>query len=105
MRPSEAALRSNRAILDKLHNLDSGGDTMKDIIEDAQRRAEDEAEADDDAERGPFAGLAHLPTFGEALELLAQEAMARAGGNQTLAARLLGITQPALSKRLKRWRR
>jgi transcriptional regulator with GAF, ATPase, and Fis domain len=58
-----------------------------------------------DDERSPFAGLTHLPTFGEALELLAQEAMARAGGNQTLAARLLGITQPALSKRLKRWRR
>jgi type IV pilus assembly protein PilB len=39
-------IASEKAILDKLHNLDSGRDTMKDIIEDAQRRAEDEAEAD-----------------------------------------------------------
>jgi DNA-binding protein Fis len=30
--------------------------------------------------------------------------MARAGGNQTLAARLLGLTQSALSKRLKAYR-
>jgi type IV pilus assembly protein PilB len=39
-------IASEKAIIDKLHNLDSGRDTMKDIIEDAQRRAEDEAEAD-----------------------------------------------------------
>ena len=39
-------IASEKAIVDKLHNLDSGRDTMKDIIEDAQRRAEDEAEAD-----------------------------------------------------------
>jgi len=31
--------------------------------------------------------------------------MARAGGNQTLAARLIGLSQPALSKRLKAWRK
>jgi len=56
------------------------------------------------ADRNPFAGLERLPAFDEALELLAHEAMARAGGNQTLAARLIGISQPALSKRLKGWR-
>jgi type IV pilus assembly protein PilB len=39
-------IATEKAIVDKLHNLDSGRDTMKDIIEDAQRRAEDEAEAD-----------------------------------------------------------
>jgi len=53
------------------------------------------------AERNLFAGLEHLPTFGEAAELLVEEAMSRANGNQTIAARLLGISQPALSKRLK----
>jgi DNA-binding NtrC family response regulator len=48
-----------------------------------------------------FAPLERLPTFGEAAELLVEEAMSRANGNQTIAARLLGISQPALSKRLK----
>ncbi len=49
----------------------------------------------------PFAGLETLPTFREAMELLVSEAMTRAAGNQTIASRLLGISQPALSKRLK----
>ncbi|MDA8428978.1 MAG: sigma-54 dependent transcriptional regulator [Geobacteraceae bacterium] len=53
------------------------------------------------AEQNLFSGLERLPTFGEAAELLVEEAMSRANGNQTIAARLLGISQPALSKRLK----
>ena len=52
-------------------------------------------------EKNLFAYMERLPTFGEAAELLVEEAMSRAGGNQTIAARLLGISQPALSKRLK----
>lgn len=52
-----------------------------------------------------FAPLDRLPSFAEAAELLVAEAMARSGGNQTIAARLLGISQPALSKRLKLARR
>jgi DNA-binding NtrC family response regulator len=52
-------------------------------------------------EKNLFAGLERLPTFGEAAELLVEEAVSRAKGNQTIAARLLGISQPALSKRLK----
>jgi DNA-binding NtrC family response regulator len=51
--------------------------------------------------QNPFAGFPDLPTFAEVAGLLVDEAMARAGGNQTLAARLLGISQPALNKRLK----
>ena len=49
----------------------------------------------------PFHGLDQLPTIKEAVEQLVEEALARGGGNQTIAARLLGITQSALSKRLK----
>lgn len=49
----------------------------------------------------PFLCLADLPTLGEANELLVDAALERAKGNQTLAARLLGIAQPSLSKRLK----
>ena len=52
----------------------------------------------------PFAGFAELPTFSEAAGFLVLEAIDRAGGNQTIAARLLGISQPALSKRLKQLR-
>jgi len=52
----------------------------------------------------PFAPFDRLPTFAEAAEFLVVEAMRRSGGNQTLAARLLGISQPALSKRVKAMR-
>lgn len=43
-----------------------------------------------------------LPGLKEVGELLIMEAMSRAGGNQTLAAKMLRITRPALSKRLKK---
>ena len=42
-----------------------------------------------------------LPTLKESADLLVDEAMRRAHQNQTQAARLLGISRPALSKRLK----
>lgn len=42
-----------------------------------------------------------LPTLKEVADLLVDEALARAKGNQTIAAQLLGVTQQALSKRLK----
>jgi len=51
---------------------------------------------------GLFKGMETLPSITDAVEQLIAEAMARADGNQTIAARLLGISQPALSKRLSR---
>ena len=54
--------------------------------------------------KNPFAGFTELPTFSEAAGLLVAEAMHRANGNQSMAARLLGISQPALNKRLKMMR-
>jgi DNA-binding NtrC family response regulator len=43
-----------------------------------------------------------LPTIKAATACLIEEAMQRSGGNQSRAARMLGITQQALSKRLKK---
>ncbi|ACM20601.1 sigma-54-dependent transcriptional response regulator [Geotalea daltonii FRC-32] len=54
--------------------------------------------------QNPFAGFVDLPTFSDAAAFLVAEAMHRANGNQTMAARLLGISQPALNKRLKAMR-
>ncbi|HBA89958.1 MAG TPA: two-component system response regulator [Geobacter sp.] len=51
--------------------------------------------------QNPFSSFERLPTFTEAAELLVEEAVARANGVQAIAARLLGISPPALNKRLK----
>ena len=45
---------------------------------------------------------AKLPTIKRATEQLVEEAVDRARGNQSVAAQMLGISQPALSKRLKK---
>ncbi|MEJ2201040.1 MAG: helix-turn-helix domain-containing protein, partial [Desulfuromonadaceae bacterium] len=43
-----------------------------------------------------------LPNLKQAADLLVAEAMRRTKGNQALAAKLLGITPPSLSARLKK---
>ncbi|HWQ09488.1 MAG TPA: sigma-54 dependent transcriptional regulator, partial [Holophaga sp.] len=48
----------------------------------------------------PFTSLDRLPSLGEAHALLLEEALHRTAGNQSMAARMLGVTQSALSKRL-----
>ena len=50
-----------------------------------------------------FAG-SELPTIKQATDLLVREALKRANGNQSIAAGMLGISQQALSKRLKKER-
>jgi DNA-binding NtrC family response regulator len=45
-----------------------------------------------------------LPTIKQATRMLIEEALQRAGNNQSQAANLLGITQQALSKRLRNWK-
>jgi len=49
-----------------------------------------------------FSALSTLPTLKQSTDFLVDEAMKRAKGNQSQGARLLGISQPALSKRLKK---
>ncbi len=58
--------------------------------------------ANGDQAGNPFANLSELPTLQQSGQLLVEEAMQRAAGNQSIAARMLGISQPALSKRLKK---
>jgi DNA-binding NtrC family response regulator len=55
-------------------------------------------------ERRIFIPSEPLPPLPEVTGLLVAEAMKRAEGNQSLAARLIGISQPALNKRLKKMR-
>ncbi|RNC68450.1 MAG: sigma-54-dependent Fis family transcriptional regulator [Desulfuromonadales bacterium] len=55
--------------------------------------------------QNPFRSFERLPTFVEAAELLVDEAISRANGVQAIAARLLGISPPALNKRLKMLRK
>lgn len=51
---------------------------------------------------GLFEPTKPLPTLQELSEILIIAAMERSNGNQSLASRMLGISQPALSKRLKK---
>jgi len=48
-----------------------------------------------------FSATAPLPSIKQATRMLIEEAMSRANNNQSIAASLLGISQQALSKRLK----
>lgn len=57
--------------------------------------------AEQPGEHNPFTPCEELPSLGEAINLLLSETMRRSENNQTIAARMLGISQPALSKRLK----
>jgi hypothetical protein len=52
------------------------------------------------AERRVFVEGEPLPRLHEVIDLLVDEALRRAEGKQTIASRLIGISQPALSKRL-----
>ena len=54
------------------------------------------------SEAAAFSFHEKLPTLREAEQLLIERAMNRAGGNQSVAARLLGITRQALNRRLNR---
>jgi transcriptional regulator of acetoin/glycerol metabolism len=50
----------------------------------------------------PYASMADLPTVDDAVELLINEALTRAKGNQSRAARTLGIDRSTLNRRIKK---
>ncbi|MEZ4525627.1 MAG: sigma 54-interacting transcriptional regulator [Desulfobacterales bacterium] len=76
-------------------------DVFKSYIDRDYRGMRTVAELDPD-ENSPFKSLRELPTIREITRLLVSESMKRANGNQSIASRMLGISQPALSKRLKK---
>ncbi len=55
-----------------------------------------------DPNRASSSPRSHCPGLHDLSDLVIAEAMRRAQGNQSVAARLIGISQPALSKRLKK---
>jgi DNA-binding NtrC family response regulator len=59
-----------------------------------------ECELEDGDGPTSFSHMKTLPTLEQAGQQLIREAMSRANGNQSIASRLLGISQPALSRRL-----
>lgn len=59
-------------------------------------------EENEDDQAGLYDHISVLPTLKEATNELIREAMHRANGNQSLAARFLGLSQPALNRRLSR---
>ncbi|WP_224958187.1 sigma-54-dependent transcriptional regulator [Geomonas subterranea] len=69
-----------------------------------ERPVQSAAEQPSEPSENPFFGVERLPGFTEAIDLLVAEAVRRAEGNQSIAARLLGVSQPTLSKRLKQQR-
>ena len=62
----------------------------------------EEVAAEENLEGNFYSSMSDLPTIKESTALLIDEALERAKGNQSIAARMLGITPSSLSKRLKR---
>ncbi len=78
--------------------------SMKSFLERIGHQQEGVVSEPDDRHDNPFRALDSLPTLRRANRLLVDEALQRAAGNQSIAARLLGISQPALSKRIRQER-
>jgi len=79
--------------------------SMSTFLLTMQDQGESPAAADGADKGNVFQTCEEIPTLGEAVDQLVGEAMRRSDNNQTIASRLLGISQPALSKRLKLLRR
>lgn len=49
-----------------------------------------------------FMDMEKIPSFSDVKKIMTTAALSRTGGNQTAAARILGISQPAMSKRMRK---
>ncbi len=88
-------------VLDAVGRHGSRTMSMDAFREHIQGPAPDAAGSSPEEDGRIFAQFASLPTLREAADSLVGEAMLRAGNNQRLAATMLGISAPALNKRLK----
>ncbi|MDI5987600.1 sigma-54 dependent transcriptional regulator [Halomonas sp. M4R5S39] len=79
-----------------------GGVLSMDVFRQAVGQGGAIPESEADPAMPLFAPDQPLPTLQQVADMLVAEAMERARGNQSRASRLLGISQPALSKRLKK---
>jgi DNA-binding NtrC family response regulator len=75
--------------------------SMSSFLSAMGKAPDSESDSDTMDSANPFATLEQLPSMSGAVELLISEALRRSKGNQSIAARTLGISQPALCKRLK----
>ncbi len=67
------------------------------------RESEGKLQAPDSPQGVPLSFASPLPSIKQATRMLIEEALLRAGNNQSTAATMLGISQQALSKRIKNW--
>ncbi|GAB6904209.1 Response regulator with CheY-like receiver, AAA-type ATPase, and DNA-binding domains (fragment) [Desulfosarcina cetonica] len=87
--------------------IDGNGRIHADAIRDKMARNRmlmDESEKETGSADQSLKKWATLPTIKELDQLLLNEALRRAGGNQTRAAAMLGISQSAVNQRLKKMR-
>jgi len=97
-------VRELRAMAYEALSRHKGGVLSMDAFLSAMGRQHAQTPPDAMFSAHPFHSLAALPTISASIACLIDEAMRRAKGNQSIAARMLGISQPALSKRLKQLR-
>jgi transcriptional regulator with PAS, ATPase and Fis domain len=79
-----------------------GMESCREAIEKNRRFAEPVAEEQGAATGTSLYTTGRFPTLKEAEKLLIDEALRQASGNQGIAATLLGISRPALNRRLMR---
>lgn len=94
-------VRELRAMVYDAMSRHKSGVLSMDAFLSAMGRDRDSVTCTSARDTHPYRTLDVLPTITEAVALLVDEALERSKGNQSIAARMLGISQPALSKRLK----
>jgi len=89
-------------VFDALSRHTKGVMTLRTFQEYIEAQQRPEADRNPSGETVGIIFPDQLPTIEETTQALVEEALIRAGGNQSLAARLLGISQQAVSKRLQK---